>query len=795
MLRSYFRTAYRHLSRYKLYSFINVFGLAIGFSAFMLILVYVTHELSYDKFHEDADYIYKVNLEFGETADAMESISSTPNALLPEFKRQFPEIIEGTRYFNPSSFRPPVVTRGDKSFYEGGFAYADSTFFDVFTFPLVAGDESTALTKPNSVVLSKRAATKYFGIEDPMGKELMIYGSPWVVTGMIENVPDNSHIQFDILGSFSSHRASRNEVWSQANYFTYLKLNSLSAADEMMPKIEKLLTDVGYNSPDEGFLVNVVMVPLPDLYLESEADALSDSQYIYIFSIIAALILIIAVINYMNLATARSSSRAREVGIRKVSGAFRNHLFAQFIIEAVLIALLSLVLSYAIVYILLPAFNIITGKAIAFGYLLSNKFLAGMIAVTLFTGLISGFYPAVVLSSFKPTRVLKGDSGKAGSGALLRQVLVVGQFGISIFMLIATLVVQDQLGFVQDRKLGYDRESIISVPVNRDIINSAEAFKASMISTGLVDQVTIAGETPVSIRGGYGIWVQGMEEDTWKGITAVAVDEHYVNTLNIELVAGENITSNDVRTARESEDGAYAYLLNESAVEMLGYTPEEAVGKKASMHSRQGVVKGVIKDFHFRSLHQNIGPLALFPENIWAYNYAMLKINSDPSLALDKINQVWPEVAGDVPFEFTFLDQEYDALYKSELKLGQVFSLFASIAILIACLGLFGMASFIAFQRAKEISVRKVLGASITNVLYLVSRQFVVLVVVAFVVSAPIAFIIMEQWLSDFVYRTSIGWWHIVAALMAAMVVSLSTVAYHALKSANSNPAEVLRSE
>jgi putative ABC transport system permease protein len=788
-------TSVRNLTRFKLYSFINILGLTIGFTAFILIFIFVKHELSFDQFHERKDVIVKANLEFGPNSEDTEPVSVTPTALLPTFKRTFPEVTGGTRYVNISSYKPANIQKDGQVVQEWNFAYADSTFFDVFSFPFLSGDPKTALTEPKSLVLTRSSALKYFDNDNPLGEELIVNNASYIVKGIIEDLPNNSHIDFTMLGSFSSLNASKSEIWGSASYFTYLTLSSKNDLKKLDAKIQQLLLDVEYSQPEQGFYANVKLVPLTDIYLKSEADALSDIKYIYLFSAIALIILVIASINYINLATARSVTRAREVGIRKVSGAGKSQLLVLFISEAVVVSLISLFLAYITVYLSIDVFNNFSGKNISDDFILEIGIIGPVFSIALLTGFISGIYPSMLLSSYNPSTILKGNFSRSGKGSFLRKSLVIIQFSVSIIMIIATLVISDQLSYVQNKNLGYHKEAIISLPMNRSVMERSETIKNTLINTGYVESVTMAYETPVFIKGGYSIWGEGMAQGISHGTTAIPVDEDFLQTFNIPLISGLNFDQNDLLRSQDEEENEYSFILNQKAVEILGWTADDALGKKVDMNGRAGKIKGVINDFHFRSLHQEIGPLVLFTEMEWSYNYIMIKLNTIDNNALSSLESVWKEMAPDLPFAYKFISDEFNQLYTSEQTLGQLFKTFSGIAILVACLGLFGLASFTSFQRSREVSIRKVLGASSRKLLFLLSKDFLLLVIFAFIIAAPIGYIGMNFWLQNFEYRTAISSWQLITAFFGTSLIAFLTVSYHALKSARANPAEVLKNE
>ncbi|MDN5200910.1 ABC transporter permease [Fulvivirgaceae bacterium BMA10] len=799
MLKNYFKVAIRSLLRHKSYSFINIFGLSIGFTCCMLIVLFIQNELSYDRFHDNLDNIVRAHRESRFDGNVRSGVT-TPTALLPTLKKSLPEVQTGVRLFNVSNFGPTVVKYENRLFQETRFFFADSTFFDVFSFKLTQGNPKEALTQPNSVVLTKSIARKFFGAEDPIGKNLLIDNRrEYKVTGVMEDIPKNSHIHPDFVASFSSLRASREEIWGSANYSTYLLLHEEHNLKAMQAKIdariEKELSDWITN---EGDYMTYKLMPLKDIHLKSELNEIEpggDIRYVYIFSAIALLILVIACINYMNLATARSSERAKEVGLRKVMGAFKAELFKQFMNEALIISFLALILSFCLVYFILPYFNNLTEREITF-YLFDNPLLLwGSIGITLFVGFLAGSYPALALSSFSPSVVLKGNFKTSQSGTLLRKILVVFQFSVSMLLIVGTVVVFRQLHFIQNKNLGYDKDHVLVLPMDREIINNLSTLKTELVRNPSIHHVSAASESPTEIRGGYSINVQGMEDDDYRGITALSVDYDFVKTMGLKLLSGNDYTITNFENIKGEDDDQYAFILNESALKHLDLELKNAIGKKATMNGRSGKIKGVINDFHFASLHKGIEPLTLFIEP-WAFNYVFVKTSSgNITETLTFVESKWKDLFPHRPFEFEFVDAQFDQLYRSEQQIGQVFGVFALIAILIACLGLFGLASFTATQRIKEIGVRKVLGASVFSVVTLLSKDFTRLVIIAFLISAPIAYYIMNRWLESFTYRISVGAGILALSGIIALMIAFLTVSYQSYKAAVSNPVDTLRTE
>lgn len=802
MLKNYFKIAARNLVKKFGYSFINIFGLAVGLACCLLLTLFIMDERSYDKFHKDADNIYRANMmyNYGGRSGKM---YHTPTALLPNILREFSEVKTGTRLFDVSIFSPVVVQMADKQFQENKFLYADSTFFDVFSFPLVHGDPDKVLAAPNSVVLTQSTAKNYFGNENPIGKVLKINNSQeFQVTGVALDLPHNSHFHFDFLASFNSLAASKSEVWYSANYATYIVFDN----PENKTKIESGVSEMaqrqmGEHFTKEGNTLAFDMMPVTDIHLYSdlpvEFEPQGDIKTIYIFGLIGLLILTIACINYMNLATARSADRAREVGMRKVLGAHRQQLFYQFMGESLIITTISAILAFAFVGVVLTPFNAFTGKIFTIADLFSQPIVVGAAVAVLLVSLLAGAYPALSLSSYEPGSVLKGSFKRSSKGGLLRQLLVVVQFSVSIFLIIGTLVIYKQLNFMRETRLGYEKVNVLILPTDREVNKNFDRIKSQLESRPDVIGVSIASENPANINGGYTVHVEGMESDKTISVNAVTVDKDFISNMGMSLAHGKDFTEADVERSTKAvvEEREYSFIVNEQLLKDVFISPDEAIGLKTSLNGRSGRIVGVVNDFHFSSLKNKINPLVLFIEPA-QYNEIFIKIKPDNiSETLAGIGNDWKTLVPHRPFDYRFLDQEYDALYKSELRLGNIFTLFAVLAIVIACLGLLGLVAFTVEQRTKEIGIRKVLGATLTGLFILVSKDFTRLVIIAFLIAAPLGYYLMTQWLSEFEYKVNIGIAPVAVAIVVTLFLSLVTISFQSIKAALMNPVDTLRNE
>jgi len=797
MIKSYLTIAIRNIKRRVAYSIINITGLAVGLACCMLIGIYVLHELSYDRFHENYENIYRINSTFSSADNSIHTFM-TPTALLPRLKREFSEVGDGVRMLNSSNFNAPVVKKGSVSYQEDRFAFTDSLIFEIFSYELLQGSRNNCLKKPNSLVISETMADKYFKGESPMGEVLKVNGTDYQVTAVMRDMPNNSHIDFDFLASFTSLSASKQEIWGSANYASYFELNEGANPTLIENEINELVKEELGERLGETSLSFDIM-PITDIHLRSdipnEIQPQNDISYIRIIIVIGVLILVIACINYMNLATARSTERSKEVGMRKVLGAVKNQVFYQFMGESIIMVFLSLILALIFVNATLPVFNQIAGKELMISDIFQPNMVLGILIVFILVSFFAGTYPALRLSSFLPSRVLKGKVLKSRSGVFTRQTLVIIQFSISIFLIIGTLVIYKQLNYIRDKKLGYSKENVMLLSLNRDVKENYQTVKGELEKRSDVLGFSAASESPVNIGGGYSIKIQGLSENNVK-VNGLAISKDFVETMDMQLTSGRNFINTDVKLVNEEqEERQYNFIVNEALVKQMLTNAEDIIGTSATMNGRSGEIVGVVKDFHFTSLHRKINPLVMFLEPS-QYNKLFVRVNSpDMQATILGVEEIWKKFAPDSPFIFQFLDDEYDDLYRNEQRLSKVFTAFATLAIIIACLGLFGLVSFTVEQRNKEIGVRKVLGASIISLLILITKDFSKLVLIAFLITAPVAYYLMNDWLTDFEYRVDIGALPLIVSVLLAGIVALITVSFQAIKAASVNPVETLRNE
>lgn len=799
MFRNYFKIAWRKIQKNKLYSFINILGLSTGLAACILIGLYVFNELSYDKFNTNSERIARVTMEYG-GGGSSEQTAVTGNKVGPQLKRTFPQVESYVRMMKSSR----VIANGTNAFDEKNILYADADFFKVFSFKLLQGNTSSALSDPYTIVLTKSIAKKYFGNENPIGKTLRVDDvRDYEITGIVADPPINSQIKYDILLSFNSLGASKDEVWFNANYVTYLLLHESSQLPRLQQQITAYMKDVSKNElkMSNGDFLSLNLEPFEKVHLYSSLDSGLEPNgsimYVYVLGIIALLILLIACVNYTNLSTAQSMQRSTEIGIRKVLGAGRSSLFWQYIGESAIITTVSIILAFLISIILLPLFSSVTGSNFSISNLLQPSSIIMVIAFGIVASFLAGAYPAFAMSRIGLVKILKSGFHGASSGGALRKSLIVFQFTISVFLIIVTIVVLRQLTFIQKKDLGFDKDQVLVLPVNNKMKAGYDALKKAISLNSGVLSVTGAYDDPVFVQWGDGITANNGKDQKSLSVTAMPVDLDFIKTMNMKIVAGTTFTPADFLlqdTSNNNKNYRNTFILNEKAVRDLGWTPEDAIGKTISK-GQEGTIKAVVKDFHFSSMHTPIGPMVIFLDtsNI---REILVKIKADNvASTLSALKATWNERVPFRPFEYHFLDESFEKIYTTEQRAGKVFTIFSLVAIILACLGLFALAAFTTLQRTKEIGIRKVLGADVSSIAFMVSKEFIMLIVIAILIASPIAWFLGNQWLQGFAYRTSLGWWIFIASGLVALFIALATVSYHAVKAARANPIKSLRTE
>jgi len=793
MIKNLFLVAIRNFKKDKGYNLLNVLGLAIGITFSLLLIFYVMDELSYDKHHKNADRIFRVVSYVNEPENKMKW-ASTQFPLAPTLKKDYPEVEQSARFVNADRAQ---YKHGDKEFYEEKIFYADSNLFQIFTHKFLEGNAATALMAPHSMVLTKSLAEKYYGKgKTAVGQSLQNnFGETFKVTAVVEDVPKNSHIIFNGLISVNTLPADFGDSWGQFNYFTYLLLrpntNKEAFAKKLLPMYDKYMAPI---FAEYNIKIHYGVQPITSIHLHSdmqgEPEELGSMSYIWIFSAVALFMLIIACINYMNMATARSARRAKEIGIRKVAGSTKSQLVAQFLSESVLLTIISLLISLVAIYFLLPFFNTLSGKFISFGSLFNLTTLLILFAIVLFVGLLGGSYPAFYLAKFQPLTVLKGTLAKSSSNVVLRRTLVVIQFSISMVMLICTLVVYNQLQYMQHKDLGFNKEHVLSVAANGngDMRGKVSSFQNEIRKNPGIISVSAAQASP---GGDLNFNLFSVESKTGfveKGIDTYGIDENYLGNLDIKLVKGRNFTG--------LADTLHSMLVNESMVKDLGW--DEPIGKRVKFPGdttgRYLEVVGVIKDFHVKSLYNPISPLLLnYRPNSRVVQVKLAAANIPATI--NSIEKTWKTIFPELAFEYKFLDQDFNSQYAADQKRGKIFTSFSTLTIIITCLGLLGLIAFTTEQRRKEISIRKVMGAGTTHIVSLITKNFVLLVLLSCVIAFPVAYYFMHKWLDVFPYKEGLKLSTFLLSALAVLVITMLTVGFHTIKVAISNPVNSLKTE
>lgn len=809
MFKNHLKIAWRALLKSKGYATINILGLAIGLACCLLIGLYIQDELSYDQYHVKKNRIYRVLHGFSEsgTAGSVERPQERSftyqvwgNAPVGKaLKADFPEVQEVCQFSGQSSV---LLRYNEKAFQEENVFYADSNVLNVFSWKLLAGDPKTALVAPYSTLLTASTAKKYFGDENPIGKTLEGAGGranpgTYTVTGILEDIPSNSHFSFDALMSMSSFRQSWSmpfEEWGYVDFYTYFVVPENFDIKHLSAKIPSFLNR--HHANDDG-RYNIAFEPLLGAYLHSTAErqpgVTGSLTNLYIFGVIGAFILFIACINFMNLATARSMERAKEVGVRKVVGADRGILIRQFMIESLLMILIAASLAFLVIWILLPLTNSFTGKHFEFTRLFNWRTLSVYLPVVLLTGLIAGSYPALVLSGFRPITILRGAFRNSAKGIALRKGLVVFQFSLSIALIAGTVIVISQLNHLQHKDLGFKQEKMLVIDFNNDdqVTVKLDAIKQTFLQEQEVLSVSASRSVPGSYFPNAGTQIEGPSGNLLMESPALfEVDVDFIPHFGIEMAAGRSY-SRDFPA-----DTSKSLVINEAAAKLYGYSnPQDIIGKHFSQWGKEGTIIGVTKDFNYLSLHKHVEPLALRFEP-QSSRFITLRIQSDKLPAtIAKLGEIWAKLAPHRPYLYSFLDDSFNRQYEADQRFRNLFSVFASLAILIACLGLLGLATYTAQQRTKEIGVRKVLGASVGNIVQLLSIDFVKLVLVAGIIASPVAWWVMNQWLDNFAYRMEIHWWIFAGSALIGIIIALLTVGFQAIKAALANPVDSLRNE
>ncbi len=807
MFKNHLKIAWRTLLKYKGLFVINIVGLAIGITASVIISLFVIHEFSYDRYNEKADEIVRVVLR-GKVNGELIKEAVTPGPIANTLKHEFPEVLAATRL--KSSGRPQI-TYQNTTFRDHRFAHVDPNFFEVFTLPLIKGDPRTALKELNTIIITQELATKYFGNENPLGKVLDFKESEeqYEVTGVINKVPDNSHFHFDAFGSMESVAHAKEPKWIESEYHNYLILDQRSDPKKiesklpmivkkyMGPQIKKSMgmTYEEFNSENE---IGLFLQPLTDIHLRSDFSNVSnlesggDIKTVYIFSAIAILILMIACINFVNLSTAAASKRAKEIGVKKVLGSSKRQLVIQFLMESVIVTLIAMVLAGLLTVITLPLFNELSGKTLLINQIITLKTVVFFLAFGIFISILAGSYPAFLLSSFKPIAALKNKFTNTGNSKSLRSGLVVFQFIISAGLIIATLVVDQQMSFIQNKDIGYQKDQMLVLRDSWMLGNNERVFKEQLSKDPRVSSITMSGHIPAGPSNNHMTSIYpGQDSNAVRRTIVYNIDDQYIPTMGMKLIAGRNFSKDFGSESRNM-------IVNETSAKILGFT-NDAVGKTVTMlinnegETRKYTIIGVVKDFHFNSLHQPIDQLIML--NDQSSGLIIRAKTADMAGLIASAESIWNNFNSNEPFAYGLLDELYNQTYLKEQKMGIILKIFALLTIFVACLGLFGLITFTAEQRYKEIGIRKVLGSSVPQIIAMLSSDFLKLVFISFLIAFPLGFYAMNMWLEDFAYRTEIEWWIFVLAGLITIGIVFITIGWKSFRAASMNPVNSLRTE
>ncbi len=799
MFKNYFKTTLRNLKKNKLYTVINVFGLTIGVAACLLIGVYIMHELSYDKFNANANRIVRVTMEYKQ-AGTVNDVAVTGTKVGPQFKRSFPLVEAYARTFMSHN----VIKNGDKIFDEPRILYADPAFFKMFSFHVVEGGASTALDAPDKIVITQSMAKKYFGDEDALNKTLVSGGKNLRVSAICEDAPQNSQIKFDFATQFLNlGNGVDKEQWWTANWITYLLLRNENDIPQLQQQINNYMktsevrADAGLQGAD---YLTYFLEPLTRVHLYSSLAGFEPNgsiTYIYMFALIALLILIIACANYTNLATAQSSVRSGEIGMRKVMGASKRQVFIQFMCESSLITFIAAILALLVSILLIPYFNSITGKQFTADTILQPVPLISLFVFTVVVSFFAGLYPALILSGTQVMNVLKKGFNFTGGKNMLRKTLIVAQFGISVFLIIYTIIILQQMHYMQTKDLGYDKDHVVVLPVGGNMLQNFQSLKDAFALVKGVESVTASYETPEYVQWGDGITAIDEKGNHDVSVNAMPVDLDFIKTMKMQLIAGRDFQQSDFALEDTNNNLAnyhMPYIINETLAKKIGWTPQQSLNQTISK-GVTGPVVGVVKDFNFSSLHDPIGPMLIFLGRGYSRDF-MLRINgNDMQATLSRLEMVWKQRVPDRPFNYHFLDDDYNKLYLAEQRTSELFGVAAALAIMLACLGLFGLAAFATVLRTKEIGIRRVLGANISGITFLIAKNFLQLVGIAILIAIPLAWWAGNKWLQSFAFRIPVQAYIFIAIAIITVLIALCTVGYHSVRTALMNPVKSLRAE
>jgi putative ABC transport system permease protein len=800
MFKNYLKTAFRNLQKNKLYSAINIFGLTVGLAACLLIGLYIRHELSYDKFNVNAERIVRATMEY-KSAGTVNTTATTGTKVGPQFKRIFPAIEEYVRTFIGHN----VVKTEDKIFDEPRILYADPAFFKIFSYHLLKGNINTALDAPDKIVITESMGKKYFGDEDPVDKIITTGNKNLRVSAVCEDVGQNSQLKFDFVTQFLNLGPHvKDEVYWNANWVTFFLLRDKKSIQPLQDQVAEYMNSEQVRSEasiqSKGDYITIHLEPLTKVHLYSSLAGFEPNgniKYIYIFAAIALLILIIACANYTNLATAQSAGRSAEIGMRKVMGASKSQVFRQFIGESCVITFMAAILAFVLSVLLIPYFNEVSGKQFTPGILLQPLPIISLISFAILISFFSGLYPALILSGTQILNVLKKGFSFTGGKNLLRKTLIVGQFGVSVFLIIYTVIIMQQMHYMQTKDLGYDKDHIVVLPVGGNMLQNFQLLKDAFAQVWGVQSVTASYDTPEYVQWGDGITAIDEKGKHDISLNAMPVDLDFIKTMKMQLVAGRDFQQSDfalMDTSNNNKNYQQVFIINQTLAKKIGWTPEQAIGRTIEK-SVTGPVVGVVKDFNFNSLHEPIGPMVIFLGRDFSRDFMLRIDGNDMQSTIGRLEIAWKQRVSDRPFNYHFLEDDYNKLYLSEQRSSSLFAAAASLAIILACLGLFGLAAFTTVLRTKEIGIRRVLGANLSSITLLVAKNFLKLVCIAILIAIPLAWWLGNKWLQDFAFRIPLQAYVFIATAVVTALIALCTVGYHAVRAALMNPVKSLRTE
>lgn len=794
MFQNLIKVALRVISKDLFYSFFNIAGLTIGITSSIFLLLYVLNELSYDRYHENSDNIYRVVSHISEPDDAFDwAVAQIPFA--PQVKEDYPEVVQYVRYIDAGR---TLFKKDDSFFYEDDVYFVDSTVFEVFSWKLISGNPETALNEPKSIVVTRSFSERYFGTDDPVGSSIeTTSGELYKVTGLMEDVPQNSHLKFSALVSRNTLPRQMGS-WGNFGVYTYLLLPEDTDYKQFESKISEMYDKyMAQIFEAMGIKIEYVLHPLPWIHLnsdyEAEPEPTGSKAYIYIFSIVALFMLVIASINYMNLATARSTRRAREVGLRKVMGSSRGLLIFQFLTESIILTIISVILSLLLVKLLMPEFNLLSGKLLDFSSLFQMNMILSLIGIIVLLGVVGGSYPAFYLSRFNPEKVLKGEVTSGYKKFSFRKVLVVIQFSISLVMIVSTWVVYSQIGFLKNKDVGFDKTNVIRLNLStRDMVRQSDVFKEELVAN---PQIINVGTTNTRVGGGSGKSIfmvetsEGMDE---RGVNFGVCDDEFIETLGITILEGRDFS------LKQMADTATGVLINETMAKRMNW--DNPIGKKVQIGSDGdnenpvARVVGLMKDFNQTGLYNEVESYLLMFRLDNRVIYVKFKDN-DVTSTIDYIEKKWKEVFQGIPFEYHSLEEDFSNQFEEDQKRGLILAVFSILIIIIASLGLYGLSSYTVEQRTKEIGIRKVLGANVGNITGMISKEFFILILISMIIAFPVAYFLMKNWLQNYTYQTSLSIWIFVLSGLAIMIIAFVTISYHTLRAGNANPVDSIRQD